>query len=310
MEINLDSIQPVEFVWHKAKRGYCWKEEAYTASENRIDFKAGPFLTGIPEKRKSTPGETIEKSLARMEWSTDGAPYVGTPLASFEYRPLENNPTLFFDFAETEPTREGVLAFANKYGQLAMPFREEYWVLEDGEETFGECDSLLFWQQEIREMSHLVRLYELWKDKDRKTLRKGVVTWNGNDATIKTHRGTSCVFGVPKRDVLLVAQRVIQVRVNDKFDQGLDGARSYVGIRPMLKLNEANQFLSYLVPDSLLSAIWLQLYQAVLGKTNFKRCEICHEPVDVTDKSSNWRYHPRCYNARKQKEYRARKRAK
>lgn len=298
MEISFDSIQPVEFVWHKAEDGYYWKEDGYVCSDHSIETKAGPFLDEIPRGPQVRPEETVIR-----EWPTDREPRVDLPLASFESRPLEDNPTLFFQFAATEPSRDGVLAFADEYGQLANPLPEEYWVSEDGEESFGECASLQFWQQEIREMSNLVGLYELWKDKDRKTLRNAV-TWNENNATI----GTTHVIRVPKRDVLLVAQRVLQARVNDRFNQGLDSSRSYVGIRPMLKLNEANQLVSYLVPDNLLSAMWLQLHQAVRGKTSFKRCEGCHEPVDVTDKSSNWHYHPSCYNAQKQKEYRARKR--
>ena len=299
MEISFDSIQPVEFVWHKAEDGYYWKEDGLICSGRSIEITAGPFIDRIPPGRQTRPEEIVIR-----KWPTEREPYVDTPLSSFEYRPLENYPTLFFQFAATDPSRDGILAFANEYGQLTDPFPEEYSVLENGEETFGECAKLKFWQQEIREMSRLVRLHELWKDKDRKTLRKAV-TWNGNNATI----GTTHVIRVPKRDVLLVAQRVIQARVNDRFDQGLDGSRSYVGIRPALKLNGANQLVSYLMPDNLLSAMWIQLYQEVIGKTNFKRCEICHEPVDVTDKSSNWHFHPWCYNAQKQKEYRARKRA-
>ena len=150
---------------------------------------------------KASGHQTRPEEIVIREWPTDREPYLSKPIASFEYRPLENNPTLFFQFAATEPSRDGILAFANEYGQLADPFPEEYSVLEDGEETFGECAKLQFWQQEIREMSHLVRLHELWKDKDRKTLRKAV-TWNGNNATIKTHHGTTQVNRVPKRDVL------------------------------------------------------------------------------------------------------------
>jgi len=80
---------------------------------------------------KASGHQTRPEEIVIREWPTDREPYLSKPIASFEYRPLENNPTLFFQFAATEPSRDGILAFANEYGQLADPFPEEYSVLEN-----------------------------------------------------------------------------------------------------------------------------------------------------------------------------------
>ena len=84
-----------------------------------------------------------------------------------------------------------------------------------------------------------------------------------------------------------------------------------------LSLNAEGVFESYVKPKSLLDAIWLQLYQASIsasqGERRIKRCEICGKPEVLWEygerkQNSNWHYHTECYNARKQKEYRDRKR--
>src|SRR5262249_12359445 len=90
------------------------------------------------------------------------------------YRPLVDEPNLFLRFAETEPTREGILSFANRYGRLggkaqfaiqeAGPDDEApdavCWNLQDGVD-FLSAEPLFVWQRTILCCAYLVQLWGL-----------------------------------------------------------------------------------------------------------------------------------------------------
>jgi hypothetical protein len=74
------------------------------------------------------------------------------------YRPLEKHPALFREFADTEQSPDGVLAFAGKFGLLRDYFREELKEKEDRENL--EIDSLGFWISSIERMKEFVDGWE------------------------------------------------------------------------------------------------------------------------------------------------------
>src|SRR5262249_14828640 len=99
--------------------------------------------------------------------------------AGRSYRPLLDEPNLFLRFAETEPTAEGVLAFANRFGRLGQ---DAAWrirkVRPQDEEPSAiyyndyhrrrpppgarlQAEPLFVWQSYIAVFAHLVRLWEL-----------------------------------------------------------------------------------------------------------------------------------------------------
>jgi len=65
------------------------------------------------------------------------------------------------------------------------------------------------------------------------------------------------------------------------------------GVSPFITWRDEN-FKPYLLPEDLLSAMWLQFYFWVVGEKKFKRCAICGLWEDVTDKTSAWAVHPEC----------------
>lgn len=330
MRISFDNVQPIEFKWHKSRGGYFWEKEGL----------------GIHRKARALSSVAAEHGIAHLQDSMLGlvmGPFLmATPGGeTVEYQPLEDNTTLFLEFAGLLEcwdlaTVDVMQAFVNKYG----PLTEDVFVskLPDLEEVsrsnpanmmerltsgiIGTGDSFNFLEQEMREISLITQVLESLKERDRKNLlalRKYEVgsdwidyqfvdgefrvgKWRDFDSSAFIRNRIDGAFHTfnavyeSKRDIFLAAQVMLTAWENTKLEE--------LVIRPQLSLDDNGEISQYLVPENLLTAMWVQLYQAIVGERRFKRCEICGEPKDVTNKNSNWRYDTHCYNAQKQKEYR------
>src|SRR5262249_29390318 len=93
-----------------------------------------------------------------------------------KYRPLIDEPNLFLRFAETEPTAEGALCFANRYGRLGPDAQLRIRPAGPQDEIPGAscfdvvlnvrglgpfAEPLVAWQMSIVKCAHLVRLWGL-----------------------------------------------------------------------------------------------------------------------------------------------------
>jgi hypothetical protein len=85
------------FRWHRAEGGYQWKDGRVFAPDSQ------PTLSAADR--------------AETRFLVENA--MGTP-RHWRYRPLENNPTLYREFASLEPTEEAFAGFANQYGELGV----------------------------------------------------------------------------------------------------------------------------------------------------------------------------------------------
>lgn len=108
------------------------------------------------------------------------------------------------------------------------------------------------------------------------------------------------IFKRFKRGALkLPALYLVQTSINKKLDE--------LGtIGPRLLINDSNELEPYLVPDSLLGALWLQFYKAAYGERKYDRCSVCGFWVDTTENNSDWSMHPGCSDTKRSREYRLR----
>jgi len=97
-------------------------------------------------------------------------------------------------------------------------------------------------------------------------------------------------------DLFLPAKYLVQSRINKKLEKYIT--------KPRLLLDEKNQLRPYLMPESLLAAMWYQFYLAAVGEKRFKRCSICGRWEDVTEKTSAWTKHEACANKERVRKYR------
>jgi hypothetical protein len=301
MKVGLDSVQPVRFVWSRPAAGFHWEEIQ----------DLGPPPPALPWLHPDPPRTVLFFSL---------------PLEGIDYQPLE----------DTERNEEGILGFANKYGSLdkdasdlaerkkrfddmppitSGPTRGLYEIHRERYSNGVRDRELGYWQEEILEMSTITTLFEYWQDQDKKRLREFCIKnlpemefrsfWVGDEEQIRDHIRRH-------RDIVWVAQILLVSWVNAKFEE-----RFSTTIRPKLSVNERKEVESYLEPKSLLDAMWLQLYEAIIGasqgENRVKRCEVCGKPEMLwlhgeRRHNSDWKKHTACYNAQKQKDYRDRKR--
>jgi hypothetical protein len=271
MDDNGIFIDSAFFVWKKTDKGYCWDESLKTKEEF---------------------GDTL---LLENPEST----------SLLEYYPLDDNPTLFLDFADIEPTKEKILQFANQYGLLTESFFNNF---KESHRWLQRVDSLKLFRSEVWSMKSAVFLWELLKNSNIEELRK-IIRWDFNnenkidgihceftfeDSSGKFDSGflissdtNPQVFSRFIKDDPVLPSRVILQRIINKQ------LKKYP-LNPRLLLDDRSNLQPYLYPTSLLAAMWYQLYQAISTNRKFKRCVYCNRWNDITEKAHNWRACPGC----------------
>ena len=102
-----------------------------------------------------------------------------------EYPVLHTETGLFRNFVETEPTEEGILKFANRYGLLGgvkerpgeKPTSIRKHILPHGENVMTEGESFADWADSIHAMRNAVTLWALIKDENHEKLRE-LIVWS------------------------------------------------------------------------------------------------------------------------------------
>lgn len=252
------------------------------------------------------------------------------------YSPLEY-PALSHEFLGCQPNYDGFRAFANQFGSL----NGNLWVRRsvDGA-VIGGADSFMLWFGEWQDMSWTEQVWR-WQERanesDLKALKK-VIRWGDNrleyvlaDTEVLNHypsashlinaiedgkvkksfaRGVLAsgandpIFTKMKRGDLILPARYLVFTI---IDQKL----AYHGIHLRSMLFEPNKLDPYIMPSTLVGAIWMQFFFLVVGEKKLKRCPHCGKWEDVTDRRPDWQAHEDCANAaRVRKHYLKKKQAK
>ena len=74
-----------------------------------------------------------------------------------------------------------------------------------------------------------------------------------------------------------------------------------------LKMDEDGLLRKTLMPMSLLSAMWYQLYLAVIGEIKLRQCAICGKWESMEGHRVNWSKHAACANNERVKRSRSKK---
>lgn len=280
-----------QFSWGVAEGGYSWLEA------DPLFPIGGNAPTDVP-----------------AVWLTDGQPAGVAGFRVQRYRPLTADPALFRVFAETEPTREGIQAFANRYGLLGGNTMEAIRLpRHPGDDTAGYGVPLWAWLEEIRAMRQMVELWDLAAQGNERGLAR-LIAWSDTGVAYrpsgkgagKRHPSEVPIVPnhpdllgqFPRGDLVLPALYHIQETVN----KHIEGR-----ISPRLLWGKDHSRLGiYLVPDSLIGALWLQFARAIDGEKQYRRCLACGAWFELSPDTArtNRRY---CNDACRSKAYRARK---
>ena len=100
-------------------------------------------------------------------------------------------------------------------------------------------------------------------------------------------------------DVTNAASIYIQSAINNKLSE--------YPLQVKFQIDEYGLLRKTLVPTSLISAMWYQLYLAVIGEIKLRRCAICEKWENMEGHRVNWSKHAACANNERVKRSRGKK---
>jgi hypothetical protein len=241
---------PFQFFWQVPKGGHHWAEGCL-------------------------PGEATPQSVLCWQSPTGR-----------EYAPLQEHTGLFREFAGTGETPEAVLAFANRYGSLgiARPLSPPPGSREP--RVYGE--PFAEWCAHIRALREQVNLGDMVRRGDVERLAQ-LVLWQKGTAPGErlcvvyprsytepqsAHLGGGQGEPFHPGDVIGPALASLQTNVNGHLQGRVSPQLLHIPRRGEMGL--------YLVPSSLLGALWLQLAQAVAGDKEHRQCAQCGKWFEVS----------------------------
>jgi hypothetical protein len=257
---------PLQFPWQVAEGGYSWAD--------------------------SRP---IGEGQDRGSFLTDNRAIAAAGFRVLQYQPLAAFPGLFRVFADTEPSREGVKAFADRFGPLGGDLAEQIPLYDQPNAKgvpLGTGEALAAWSNEILMMRFAIDIWEAARNGDVGRLEQ-VIFWteDGSGVQILSHpelakgqvpevparverawiAGAHLGDGVLERfvpgDLVKPALHHVQSMINKK----LEGRAS-----PRLLWDAKRERLGlYIVPAGLIGALWLQFARAVERDSKFRQCAEC-----------------------------------
>ncbi len=279
----MPEVEP--FAAYVAGDGYEWTERLPANLQMRFRRPWNPLGDNTPKIVLQNPGMVS-----------------GAPLAKVS--PTKKHSGLFLTFAELTPSEDQIVKFANEHGRLFSG-------------QTAECFSE--WEFEIRTMAFLVHVWSATKER------------NGNDF-IEQHFKRDQKGGVifPYQDTIMRygpwgisrttdrRQTVPEVSYSTSLGgwsgKMIDGVERYLrealtiridSLGASISINKSDGGIS-LTPHSLLGALWFQFADAVAGLKDYRRCEVCNTPFEVSpDVNRTSRFY--CDNACRVKAYRERR---
>jgi hypothetical protein len=222
------------------------------------------------------------------------------------YHPLQDTTGLFRTFARTDPTREGIRAFANQYGLLGKKIERDVmlpWPPESDNRRPIKGERFENWVYELLLMRHVISLWDMTRKNDLDGLARHVHWYSQDRVSYQSTPGRPTqespkVFnsdselkwdtqGIPYLDI----KRWIAApwRRPELFD----GLKAGDLIKPALFYiqevvntcltelvssrlvwdSEWKELLLRFIPSCLGGALWLQCAQAINGNKDYRQCQ-------------------------------------
>lgn len=242
-----------------------------------------------------------------------------TPRSGWEaYEPLVERPALFRQFADLTPGEAGFQEFACDYGGLGLR------VALEGGGASGEGEPLSGWLDEWRVLRNVVDVLDAVRRSDTGKLQqwtqvdkhralfvrrspvdrqlRSVIAVPGDEPWRMFVAGDTKVIERSKRLAMTWVQLEINKRLGDSL--GPPHVRSRVLFDP-----DQHEYGIYVVPRSLLGALWLQCALTIEQGLTHRRCEQCGKWILLSPEGPGRRRHTRyCTNGCRLKNWRERQR--
>ncbi|MHB8780333.1 MAG: hypothetical protein ACYC55_02960 [Candidatus Geothermincolia bacterium] len=277
------------FRWQVPDKGYTWDQDAVPLASVAWPDDRGPAPLAFQAEfspKGSPPFLVINPDTERLR--------IYDPFDKRTFSPPEkpDEQDLFLKFIKTDLSEAGILQFANKYGWLGIGDPLANRPLEHGE-------GLNVWKNAISQMAPLIDVWKWVGQKEECKLEK-IVQWSDDRKSVTIEHGGILAVrkeaypGIfaewPPGDVYGPAKLFLLLSVNKQLK----------GVSPAL-LFERGRLSEFWRPDNLLSALWLQFFNAITGKNQYRSCAICHELMDVTGARPDKVVHVRCREREKKR---------
>ncbi len=260
--------------------------------------------------------EVPETGFRWVERKEDGEPRwvlayhepAARPAPTKRYAPLREHTGLFRTFAATPTTKAGILAFANKYGRLGTGDDAAFF---DPVDSKPSGDNLYFaeyfssWAKAIASIRYAITLWDLIQRRDRDGLSH-YVRWQDTRTVMFKRDGEwtpapslpdDLQAALVPGEIVVPAVFFVQGELNLHIGRVVSPAVLFTADYTRLSL--------YLMPDTLLGAVWLQFAQAVTGSREHRQCQQCDKWFEIhPDVARTNRVF--CSNACRSKAYRGR----
>lgn len=182
-------------------------------------------------------------------------------------------PGIHRDFVGIEPTEDGTLAFANRYGLLGMP--KGLSAIVDGRPILAE--TLAAWQFAHTELRLALTLHDHIQ-KERLRELASVITWSHGGVHYRDNERAVTIASPQDRpdilarfqdgDLIEPAKWFLQRLVNQNLD------RFTVTARLLWDTRKLGKFTVHIVPKSLIGCMWLLFAKELEGRS-YRQCRHC-----------------------------------
>jgi hypothetical protein len=243
--------QPFQFGWQVPEDGYRCER--------------------IPVDKRVPGGPTSEM------WLVESTP-VGVSTMVRWHQPLNENTGLFREFAQVDVTPEGVIAFANRYGSLGGELGQLVTLgnRRAKEKSVYRGEAISAWTEEIVSLRRLLSLWDAERKPEiifstkPKVISAESVRPAGMDEIV-VYRDTEPDTYERLRDrPAEIAQHYLRTKIDAKLLEHRSTTRL---------MNDKKRGLPtlFIVPSSLIAAIWLQFARAVDGDRQYRSCKNCNK---------------------------------
>ncbi len=186
------------------------------------------------------------------------------------YQPLKENTALFLEFAQTQPTKSRILAFANQYGLLGIAEIGDY----PGPALVTE--RMDDWKWSIKLVRNAVNLWHALEAGPKSPITAWNKYWRGASA----REVLRAIYDDVPGDQALSPDEAVQYGRQKLLNVLNDSLRKYPAQARLASTRNGDFQLTF-VPTSLIGAMWLQFAQAVAHNYTIKICKGCGKPFQT-----------------------------
>jgi hypothetical protein len=200
------------------------------------------------------------------------------------YRPLERESALFQLLAEVEVEKAAIQKFADRFGRLFLrEYKATVTQAKPAYQTTG--DPFFEWRHNILSLRHWLKVWELIRNRD----SRGLIEYTSWLPEWVREEGLHDRFN-PVKDFVGATYGILDAAPRDRLKAakkclllGLVGSELREGAKVhVIYDSNRDSFRFEARSENLITAIWAQFAAAVVNDSEFRRCDVCRKPFELS----------------------------